>query len=110
MWIKTFLDGQIIQEDRAKGKTWLKTPLVGILEVQMLNRNPEGQLIYSPVLSNCNRYWHSRTALIQEGSNPREIAERIQGQLDDGRWATITWDGKDYVSSVQKVAFGMPIV
>lgn len=109
MWVKRFADGKEIQEDRKNGITWLKTPTAGLIEVMLSCKGPHGGMVPSRTLHGHIQYWHSRTAVSNNDGSHRDIAERIQGLLPDGTWETITWNGHEYIESIEPRAYGKPV-
>ena len=108
MWIKHFVDGSYIQENKDLGHTWLKTPLTEIVEVELRVKGCHGGFVERKI-SGCQSYWHSRTAVANESCKPIIVAERIQGLLSDGTWQTIMWNGDRFIESIEKRAFGKPV-
>lgn len=103
MWIKTF-NGYDIKEDLANGDTWLKTSCKGIVKVYL-----ECGGLVSTALAGMDEYWHSRGAIVAQDGTRRIVCERIQGKKQgDSHWRTITWDGSDYISSLEPKAYGKP--
>lgn len=109
MWIKKYLDGNIICENKECGITWLKTPLRNLLEVELQVVGIHGGRIERR-LTGFREYWHSRTAVANESCKPIIVAERIQGLRNDGIWETITWNGQDFISSLEEEAIGKPVL
>lgn len=109
MWTKFFADGTSVSENKDLNLTWKKTPLVGIVKVELTRIGCHGGRVERFLMGHLE-YWHSRTAVANEGCKPIVVAERIQGRLPDGTWETITWNGKDFVSSIEKRALGKPVV
>lgn len=105
MWIKRLADGTVFYEAPKKGHTWTKTPLKGLIQVSLLI---DGQDMMT--LEGYPAYWHSRRAVAFEGQRSQVIAERIQGQREDGLWDTIEWNGKEFRQYVADQAFGKPVV
>lgn len=87
----------------------MKTPLEGIAKVWLVNQTQDGKNVKSPELTGMKTYWHSRTAFANQHGEMVEVYERIQGQMTDGTWLTITWDGKRYITTKEKKAIGKPI-
>lgn len=105
MWIKRMSDGTVFYEAPKKGHTWTKTPLKSIIQVSLLI---DGQPMQT--LEGYPAYWHSRRAVAhQDARRSHIIAERIQGQRDDGKWDTIEWNGREFKHYVADVAFGKPV-
>lgn len=105
MWIKILKDGTRIQENAAARLTWLKTSQ-DIQGCYLFNAGMQ-----SEILSGLIQYWHSRTAIFDpETGNTVDIAERIQGLLPNGKWITITWNGRKYIPSLEDTAIGRPII
>lgn len=109
MWIKKYLDGTTIAEDRACGITWLKTPLTNLYEVELRAMGPHGGIVERKIIG-YKEYWHSRTVVANESCKPVIIAERIQGRRVDGKWDTVTWNGNNFIDSIEDRAIGQPIV
>lgn len=104
MWIKRLADGSVYYEDRKKGHTWTKTPLKDIIQVSILI---DGQPMQT--LEGYAAYWHSRRAVSSEMRGTQVIAERIQGQREDGKWDTVEWNGKQFRMYIADTAFGKPV-
>lgn len=105
MWIKRLTDGTQIEENRRKGRTWLKTPTENIVEAFLICKGNK-----STILSGYNKYWHSRSAISTDHGEFQDIAERIQGLRDDGKWDTVEWDGSKFIFYVANAAIGCPVV
>jgi hypothetical protein len=108
MWIKQYLDGSSIAEDRALGITWLKTPLSNLLSVTLRAMGPHGGIVERSI-TGYKDYWHSKTAVANESCKPIIVAERIQGLRHDGMWDTVLWNGNDFIDSVENRAIGKPV-
>ena len=108
MWIKKYLDGNIICEDRDCGITWLKTPLNNLREVELQVVGIHGGRVERK-LSGYKEYWHSRTVVANDSCKPIIVAERIQGLRNDGMWNTITWNGQDFLETLEEYAIGKPV-
>lgn len=108
-WIKFYANGSHIQENKALGITWLKTPLVDIIEVALMVKGPNGTMVERR-LANYASFWHSRTAVANESCKPIIVSERIQGLRNDGMWATTTWNGTDFIETLEDHAIGKPVI
>jgi len=108
MWIKVFEDGVVISENKRAGVTWLTTPMNGLTEVELQVMGPHGGMVHRN-LRGFKEYWHSRTSVANESCKPIIVAERIQGLQDDGKWFTITWNGNDFIDSIESRPIGKPI-
>jgi len=109
MWTKIYANGTILEENRNLNLTWRKTPNTGIIKVILRCRGIHDGMI-SRSLEGHREYWHSRTAVANEACKPIIIAERIQGLLPDGTWETITWNGTNFINSIETRAFGKLIL
>jgi hypothetical protein len=109
MWIKVFANGSVVAEDRQCGITWLKTPLTGLVEVELQVKGPRGDMVHRN-LRGFNQYWHSRASIANDSCKPIIVAERIQGLQDDGKWFTITWNGQHFIDSIEDRAIGKPVI
>jgi hypothetical protein len=109
MWIKKYLDGNIITENKKQGITWLKTPLNNLYEVELQVTGIHGGRVERQ-LRGYREYWHSRTAVSNESRKPIVVAERIQGLRNDGMWETITWNGRDFIETLEDRPIGKPVI
>ena len=91
MWVKRFLDGRTIAEDRDVGATWLSTPREGLAEVAILDWK-SGEAVCR--LSGYLEYDHFRTAVSTAGQGFAEVSETIRGRLADGSWDVYEWNGR----------------
>jgi hypothetical protein len=107
MWIKKYLDGNIITEDKKCQITWLKTPLNNLRYVELQVMGLHGGIVERR-LEGFREYWHSRTVVANESCKPIIVAERIQGLRNDGMWETITWNGHEFVETLEDHAIGKP--
>ena len=95
-------DGRTIMENIQAGKTWLRTPLKGIVELFLYHNGKR-----SPSLTGYIEYWHSRGVVMDPQSGARKIvADRIQGLREDGMWDTIEFNGEKYIRYVAEKAYG----
>lgn len=106
MWIKILSNGSEIIENKDRGITWLTSNLEDIIGTRLVCINRSGQTAVSRSLKGHLEYWHSRTAVANQGTHPIIVAERIQGRLPNGNWETITWNGSTFIDSVELKAFG----
>lgn len=104
MWVKKMADGRTIMESAKTGKTWLRTPSMGIAEVFLYHDGKR-----SPSLTGYEEYWHSRGMVMNPQTGQQKIvAERIQGRRADGQWDTIEYNGEKYLRYVAPKAYGKP--
>ena len=97
-------DGKVIMENATHGKTWTRTPTVGIVEVFLYYNGKR-----SPALSGYQEYWHSRGVVIDPTTGSKKlVADRIQGLREDGQWDTIEYDGTSYKKYIAPKAYGRP--
>lgn len=95
-------DGRTIVENAKAGKTWLRTPSKGIVEVFLYHNGRR-----SPSLKGYKEFWHSRGVILNPETGEKKIvADRIQGLREDGKWDTIEYNGKAYVRYVADKAYG----
>jgi hypothetical protein len=105
MWVKKMADGRTIVENVKHGKTWLRTPSQGIVEVFMYHNGKR-----SPSLSGYVEYWHSRGVVMNPQTGQKKLtAERIQGRRPDGQWDTIEFNGTSYKRYLAPKAYGKPV-
>ena len=111
MWIKQYLDGSVVTEDKDQGITWLKTPLDNLYSVELWVTTPQGgklaRRLHAPRYS---QFWHSRTIVANESYKPIIVAERIQGLMEDGKWFTVTWNGHDFIETFENRPIGKPVI
>ena len=106
MWVKRMADNHVIMENKKHGKTWMRTPQAGIVEVFLYNDGKR-----SPSLIDYPEFWHSRSAAVDPQTNEVvDVAERIQGLREDGDWDTIEFNlsKKSYTKYIANKAFGKP--
>ena len=104
MWVKKLASGKTIIENAKAGRTWLRTPSKGIVEVFLYHDGKR-----SPSLTGYQEYWHSRGVVLNQQTGGKVVvADRIQGLREDGQWDTIEYNGEKYLRYIAPKAYGKP--